>query len=88
MVQAIGAEGGPAPFQGMEIERLGWIDGPQVRRMYERMTGLYRAGDEDYGALSWTLWVILAMELWIQAVTGRPETAENRAVVSGEIVVQ
>jgi asparagine synthase (glutamine-hydrolysing) len=70
-VDALDALGGPACFEQLRIERIGWVDGCAVRRRYARMMELYRLGNESY--IPWTngLWEVAAVELWFRrAVEG------------------
>jgi asparagine synthase (glutamine-hydrolysing) len=69
-VDAIAAEGGSSPFEHLITEQLGWVRGPYVRDLYQRMMRQYRAGDDGYSRAAWTLWIILAMEIWLGVVTG------------------
>ena len=87
-VEAIVAEGGPAPFDDMAAERLGWVRGPLVRELYQRMTHLYHSGDARYPPMAWTLWLILSIEMWLQVVTRAPITAPERFAAESETVVQ
>jgi len=83
-VDAIAAEGGPAPFENLIAEQLGWVRGPYVRDMYQRMMRQYRAGGDRYSRAAWTLWIILAMEIWLGVVTG--VGAPIRAIESQTVV--
>jgi asparagine synthase (glutamine-hydrolysing) len=83
-VDAIATEGGTSPFDHLIAEQLGWVRGPYVRDLHERMMRQYRAGDEGYSRGAWTLWIILAMEIWLEIVTGAP--APVRAVESQTVV--
>lgn len=67
LVQAVDAEAGPHPFDNLPTERLGWTRGSEVRAMYARMRTLYQSGTPGFGSLAWTLWGILAMNLWLDA---------------------
>ncbi len=86
LVQAIDAEGGALRFDALRTERLGWINGPRVRARHQRLTALYHAGDTRYPAVAWTLWLVLAMEMWLDVVTASPRTAAARRAT--ETVVQ
>jgi len=54
-----------------ELESLGWVDGVEVRRMYHRMMEQYQAGDQDYAPMTWSLWMIMGIELWLKTVVLR-----------------
>ena len=66
-VQAIAAEGGARAFADLATTRLGWTRGNEIRAMHTRMLALYQNGSPGYSSLAWTLWAILAMNLWLDA---------------------
>jgi asparagine synthase (glutamine-hydrolysing) len=59
---------GRGPFPRLAVEEAGWVDGPAVRQMYERMIQLYTRGDEAYIPLVGPLWSVIALELWLEVV--------------------
>jgi len=82
--QAIAAEGGARAFDDLATTRLGWTCGDEIRAMHTRMLTLYQNGSPAYSSPAWTLWSILAMNLWLDAanviqyrVTATPEGAER-----------
>ena len=50
-------------------ERLGWVRGPEIRRMEARAHALYRSGDKGFAWPAWTAWTVLAMDLWLDAAS-------------------
>lgn len=68
-VQALRSQGGARLFESLQTERLGWIDGEEIRRMYRRMDEAYRAGDQRYTSETWPLWMVYGIELWLHALT-------------------
>lgn len=68
-VQALRAQGGARLFESLQTERLGWINGEEIRRMYRRMDDHYQAGDQRYTSATWPLWMVHGIELWLRAVT-------------------
>lgn len=63
-VWAFQSQGGERLFDSLTIASLGWVDGAQVRALYQRMAQRYARGDEGYIHDVWPLWMIFAMELW------------------------
>jgi asparagine synthase (glutamine-hydrolysing) len=49
-------------------EELGWINGDRVRTMHKEVEQLHDAGDRAYIARVWPLWMILALDLWVDGV--------------------
>jgi asparagine synthetase B (glutamine-hydrolysing) len=67
-VDALEAFGGVAAFAHLRTAERGWVDGEKVSAMYARMMSLYSRNDEAYISLSDSLWSILSLELWLEAV--------------------
>ncbi|HET7221133.1 MAG TPA: asparagine synthase-related protein [Vicinamibacterales bacterium] len=67
-VDALRAIGGGSLFAALRSEELGWVDGPVVRAMYERMIGLYSRGDGAYIRLTSPLWTVASLEFWLARV--------------------
>jgi hypothetical protein len=44
------------------------VDPDKVRAMYRRMRSLYNGTDEAYISFSDSLWSILSLELWLDAL--------------------
>ena len=45
-----------------------WVDGKELRRLYQETIQRYESGDEGYSAHVWTLWLAYGIELWFRAV--------------------
>jgi asparagine synthase (glutamine-hydrolysing) len=60
-------------FDSLVTERLGWVDGEEVRALHRRLTELYAQGDERYVRYTWPLWMIVGIELWFAFVMGERE---------------
>lgn len=69
-VDALQALGGRTALVRLRTEELGWVDGARAREMYDRMMSLYSRGDETYIQLSGSLWSMLSLELWLEALAG------------------
>jgi asparagine synthase (glutamine-hydrolysing) len=63
--EALEAMGGTAAFEKLAVEDLGWIHGVEVRRMVHDLLASYHSG-EDYSKLTWPVWRVLAVELWVR----------------------
>jgi asparagine synthase (glutamine-hydrolysing) len=63
--ETIEAIGGKALFSRLESHDAGWVDGTVITDMYERMIALYRRGDEAYIGLTGPLFVVAALEIWL-----------------------
>ena len=61
-------QGGSALFTGTVLEDLGWIDGEQVRAMYEQIDRWYRAPDGFRPRHLWSLWTLLSVERWLRVI--------------------
>jgi len=48
-------------------EELGWINGDRVRIMQKEVEQLHEAGDRGYILRVWPLWMILALDLWVDS---------------------
>jgi len=57
-------------------EELGWINGDRVRTMQKEVEQLHDAGDRAYIARVWPLWMILALDLWVDSVLLNLSTAD------------
>ena len=68
-IQAINAElpDGAEPGPSMS-ERLGWIRAGDVRASRARAQALYQSGNPSYAWPAWAAWLVLAMDLWLDAV--------------------
>ena len=66
-VQAIDAETGPRRFDALETDRRGWTRGSELRAMDARMRRLYQSGISGYASPAWSLWGVLATNLWLEA---------------------
>jgi asparagine synthase (glutamine-hydrolysing) len=49
-------------------EELGWINGNRVRTMRKEMEQLHNIGDEDYILRVRPLWMVCALDLWLDGV--------------------
>ena len=67
-IDALDGLGGSRLFTELRSEQAGWVDGTAVRRRYDQMMSLYRAGDESYIELSGPIWTIVALEIWLEEV--------------------
>jgi hypothetical protein len=64
--RAIERLGGAAVFTNLAVEQLGWIQGPVVRRMADDLVTSFRSGNDRYLSLTWKVWRVLAIELWVR----------------------
>lgn len=64
-VEALEGLGAGQIFSRLRSEEAGWVDGAAVRRRYDEIMSLYRAGDQSYIGLSGPLWCVAALELWL-----------------------
>jgi asparagine synthase (glutamine-hydrolysing) len=71
------AYGGTQLFDSLLTERLGWVDGEEVRALYRRLTELYAQGDKRYIHYTWPLWMIVGIELWLTFVMGEREESTH-----------
>lgn len=55
-------------FDSLSLEGLGWIDGAQVRTMYQQMVQDYAQANTKYITYVRNLWMIYGVELWFKAV--------------------
>jgi asparagine synthase (glutamine-hydrolysing) len=67
-VDAVDALGGIAAFAHLRTADRGWVDPQKARDMFRRMKSLYNRNDEAYIPLIDTLWSILSVELWLEAL--------------------
>jgi asparagine synthase (glutamine-hydrolysing) len=61
----IEAIGGRTLFSGLKSHDLGWVDQTVIHDMYDRMIALYSRGDEAYIGLTGPLFVVAALEIWL-----------------------
>ncbi len=66
--RAVEAVGGSQLLDHLTIGRLGWVDQARVSDMYRRAQRLVAAGDEEYCAPMFRLWMIAGVELWYRSV--------------------
>jgi asparagine synthase (glutamine-hydrolysing) len=71
--ETLQAYDGTQLLDSLVTERLGWVDGEEVRALYRRLTTLYAQGDERYIHHTWPLWMIVGIELWLNFVMGEME---------------
>jgi asparagine synthase (glutamine-hydrolysing) len=69
-MDALAAAGGESAFQGLAVAERGWVDERRARALYRRAAALFSRGHSAYSALTWPLWTIWALELWIRATDG------------------
>ena len=74
-VEAFENCGGEKRLRDLRSEGAGWVDGAVVRDMYQRMIGLYSGGSDAYIELTGPLWMVMALEQWIESVERQPETS-------------
>jgi len=67
-IDALDGLGGSSLFTELRSQQAGWVDGAAVRRRYDEMMSLYRAGDESYIGLSGPIWTVVALEIWLEEV--------------------
>jgi len=53
------------------IAREGWLDVAEIRRFYDSMMSREAAGDITYSDDVWQMWMLSAVELWMQEVADR-----------------
>ena len=68
LVDGIGTEGGPALLANTATARLGWVVENELSALFDRMTALFQAGDDQFAPLAVSLWYVTAVELWARAV--------------------
>jgi len=60
-------------------EKLGWIDGNRIRILHREMERLHSVGDRAYIRLVWPLWMVCALDVWLDDRQSRPhERNEER----------
>ena len=60
-------------------EKLGWIDGNRIRILHREMERLHSVGDRAYIRLVWPLWMVCALDIWLDDRQSRPhERNEER----------
>jgi len=65
---ALIALGGERLFDRLSSVENGWIDGEAVRRLYRSMTAAFSRGDPSYMENVCDLWMVFAVELWLNVV--------------------
>ena len=55
-------------FDSLEIASLGWVDGKQIRKMFQKMARLYADGDLEYIEYEWPVWRTIGLEIWYREV--------------------
>ena len=68
---AFRAIGGASTFDALSLSSRGWIDGEQVRTMYQHMEHLSAQGNYAYMSYVWPLWMIYGIEQWLAVVFDR-----------------
>jgi asparagine synthase (glutamine-hydrolysing) len=68
VVDAVDALGGTRAFARLRTADAGWVDAEKTRALYDLMLRLYKANDEAYIPVSNSLWSILSLELWLEAL--------------------
>jgi asparagine synthase (glutamine-hydrolysing) len=58
------------------VERQGWIDVGPVRALWDSVVRRHAAGDSSYTADIWPLWMIAAVEVWMEEVIQGPVIEE------------
>jgi asparagine synthase (glutamine-hydrolysing) len=64
-VEALAALGGERLFSRLRSADAGWVDGDVVRSMYTDLIGLYSRGSGAYIGLAGPLWMVAALEVWL-----------------------
>ena len=62
IVRALQSFGGEEFFSSLETARLGWVDGEQVRSMYQSV--LFENARQRVSSYLFPLWYVLGLELW------------------------
>ena len=76
LAKVFAAHGGEQPFASLATAEAGWVDGPQVRRMYRQMAQRFARG--EHGNI-WPLWMVAGIDLWLkQTVEWRGERGSPR----------
>jgi len=65
MAEAIESEGGMAAIDGNACARRGWVRVEVVRKMYEDMIELRRAGRPEFGKPAMIVWSVVAVGRWL-----------------------
>jgi asparagine synthase (glutamine-hydrolysing) len=75
----IEAIGGRTLFSRLKSHDNGWVDQTVIGDMYDRMIALYRRGDEAY--IGWTgpLFVVAALEMWLDRCPPPPLASARQA---------
>ncbi len=81
--ETIEAIGGGAVFSRLKSHDRGWVDQTVIGEMYDRMIALYRRGDEAYIGLTGPLFVVAALEIWLDRAVPPPPLASAWRVAEG-----
>jgi hypothetical protein len=73
-LRALAAEG---LFRRPAIEREGWVDSGEARAFYDQIFLRQASGDRDYTDDVWPMWMVAAVELWMQEVADRPSNDQE-----------
>lgn len=66
--KALIALGGERLFDRLSTVKNGWVDGEAVQRLYRSMAAAFSRGDPSYMQNAVDLWMVLALELWLDVV--------------------
>ncbi len=81
---ALIALGGERLFDRLSSVKNGWVDGEAVRKLYHSMAAAYSRGDPSYAENVFFLWMVLAIELWLNVVfLGISEPFDQVTAASG-----
>lgn len=67
-IEAFQSQGGEFLTDSLTIADMGWVDGNEIRRMYQQIKKPDRKNDEEYHKDVWSLWHVFGIELWFNAV--------------------
>lgn len=67
-IKAFQAMNGEHLLNDLALDSMGWVNQSQAQSFYRQMMHLHAAGNESYTEYSWTLWMILGLELWFRKV--------------------
>ena len=84
---ALIALGGERLFDRLNCAKNGWVDGEAVRRLYQSTVAAFSRGDPSYRENVFFLWMVLAIELWLNVVfLGIKEPFEQVTAATGAAV--
>ena len=72
-IKAFQAMNGEHLLNDLAIDSMGWVNKSQAQSFYRQMMHLHATGDESYTEYSWTLWMIIGIDLWFRKVFINPE---------------